>query len=162
MNRLQYLAVIALGLWTAFAPAAADAQEAARVRDLSRAAHPLSTVPEVPYTIQQRPAWLTSARFPAGADAAGVPRAQDPGSPRSERGAGRKVFGALVGAAAGFFAGGYLGAAIEGDRCHCDDPGLKGALIGMPVGAAAGGILGGITCFDRARSDESADSLERR
>ena len=40
------------------------------------------------------------------------------------------------------FAGGYLGAAIEGDRCHCDDPGLKGAVIGAPIGAATGGILG--------------------
>jgi hypothetical protein len=52
------------------------------------------------------------------------------------------VFGALVGAAGGFFAGGYLGAKIEGDGCHCDDPGLKGFLIGAPVGAVAGGILG--------------------
>jgi hypothetical protein len=47
-----------------------------------------------------------------------------------------------VGATAGFFAGGYLGAAIEGDRCHCDDPGLMGALIGAPIGATAGGVLG--------------------
>jgi len=36
----------------------------------------------------------------------------------------------------GFFAGGYLGAAIEGDRCNCDDPGLTGFLIGAPLGAA--------------------------
>jgi hypothetical protein len=43
---------------------------------------------------------------------------------------------------AGSSPGGYLGAAIEGDRCHCDDPGLKGALIGAPIGAVAGGILG--------------------
>jgi hypothetical protein len=33
-------------------------------------------------------------------------------------------------------------AAIEGDRCHCDDPGLVGALVGAPVGMAAGSILG--------------------
>ena len=39
-------------------------------------------------------------------------------------------------------AGAQLGAFIEGDRCHCDDPGLKGALIGAPVGAVTGGILG--------------------
>ena len=31
---------------------------------------------------------------------------------------------------------------IEGDGCHCYDPGLKGFLIGAPVGAVAGGILG--------------------
>jgi hypothetical protein len=54
----------------------------------------------------------------------------------------RKVFGAIAGGVGGFFAGGFLGAAIEGDRCHCDDPGLMGALIGAPVGAAAGSILG--------------------
>jgi hypothetical protein len=52
-----------------------------------------------------------------------------------------------VGATAGFFAGGYLGAAIDGDCGGCDDPGLKGALIGAPIGAVAGGILGGKFLF---------------
>jgi len=46
-----------------------------------------------------------------------------------------------IGAVGGFFAGAFLGAAIEGDRCNCDDPGLLGAVIGAPVGAATGGIL---------------------
>ena len=74
-------------------------------------------------------------------DASALTRAQ--AMPRAaERGVGRKVFGAIVGAVGGFFAGGYLGAAIEGDRCHCDDPGLKGAVIGAPIGGVAGGILG--------------------
>ena len=59
----------------------------------------------------------------------------------------RDVLGAIVGATGGFFAGGYTGAWIEGDRCHCDDPGLKGALIGAPVGAAVGGVLGGFFLF---------------
>jgi hypothetical protein len=59
----------------------------------------------------------------------------------------RVVLGVIVGAAAGFFAGGYTGAWIEGDGCHCDDPGLKGALIGAPVGAVTGGILGGLYLF---------------
>ena len=54
----------------------------------------------------------------------------------------RRIFGAIVGATGGFFAGGYIGAWIEGDRCHCDDPGLKGALIGAPIGAVVGGVLG--------------------
>jgi hypothetical protein len=58
------------------------------------------------------------------------------------RGVGRMILGAVVGGVGGFFAGGYLGAAIEGDRCGCDDPGLKGALIGAPIGAATGAILG--------------------
>jgi hypothetical protein len=59
-----------------------------------------------------------------------------------KRSVARRVLGGAIGATAGFFAGGYLGAAIEGDGCHCDDPGLKGALIGAPVGAVTGGILG--------------------
>jgi len=63
------------------------------------------------------------------------------------RGLGRIVAGAAVGAAGGFFAGGYLGAWIDGDCGGCDDPGLKGALIGAPIGAVAGGILGGKFLF---------------
>lgn len=141
MNRFLYSAVFTLALWTAFAPAGADAQEMAYS---PRAPRPLLlTLPEAPHTIQQRADWLMmSARSPAGGDAAGMLRAQDPRNPRSERSLGRKVFGAAVGAAGGFFGGGYLGATIEGDRCHCDDPGLKGAVIGAPIGALVGGILG--------------------
>jgi hypothetical protein len=143
LNSLRYPAGVALVLWIAFAPSGADAQETAKVHDSFRAARPLVlTLPEAPHTILQHTGRLTSARFPAGGDAAGAAPAQAPRNPRSERGVGRKVLGALVGAAGGFFAGGYLGATIEGDRCHCDDPGLMGAVIGAPVGAAAGGILG--------------------
>ena len=144
MNRFRYSAVVTLALWTAFAPARADAQEMlARLHDSSRAPRPLLlTLPEAPHTMPQRPGWLTSARFPAGGEAPEVLRAQDPGNQRSERSLGRKIFGAAVGAAGGFFGGGYLGATIEGDRCHCDDPGLKGAVIGAPIGAVVGGILG--------------------
>jgi peptidoglycan/LPS O-acetylase OafA/YrhL len=63
------------------------------------------------------------------------------------RGPGRIVAGAAVGATAGLFAGGYLGAVIDGGCGGCDDPGFKGALIGMPIGAVAGGILGGKFLF---------------
>ena len=42
------------------------------------------------------------------------------------RSTSRKVLGGVIGAAAGFFAGAYLGAAIEGQGCECDDPGLQG------------------------------------
>jgi hypothetical protein len=59
-----------------------------------------------------------------------------------QRSARRKVLGGLIGAAGGFFGGGYLGAAIEGDRCDCDDPGLMGAIIGAPIGAVVGAIAG--------------------
>lgn len=65
-----------------------------------------------------------------------------PSSVRRERSMARKVFGGVLGATAGLFAGGYLGAVIEGDRCQCDDPGLQGALIGAPIGTVVGAILG--------------------
>lgn len=61
---------------------------------------------------------------------------------RRERSLGRKILGGAIGGVGGFFGGAYLGAAIEGDRCNCDDPGLMGALIGMPIGALVGAILG--------------------
>jgi hypothetical protein len=53
----------------------------------------------------------------------------------------RIIAGAIVGSVGGFFAGGFLGAHIEGDRCNCDDPGVRGFLIGAPIGAVAGGIV---------------------
>jgi hypothetical protein len=62
--------------------------------------------------------------------------------PSRRRSVGRKILGGAIGAVGGLFAGGYLGAKIEGNGCHCDDPGLTGALIGAPIGAIVGGILG--------------------
>ena len=59
-------------------------------------------------------------------------------TPSKKRSATRVILGAAVGATAGLFAGGYIGQAIEGDSCHCDDPGLMGALIGAPIGAVVG------------------------
>ena len=52
------------------------------------------------------------------------------------------MVGSVVGLFAGVYLGGQVGAAIEGDRCRCDDPGLKGWFIGAPVGGIAGAILG--------------------
>jgi hypothetical protein len=57
------------------------------------------------------------------------------------RSKGQRAAWAALGAAGGFFGGLGLGAAIEGDRCNCDDPGLVGALIGAPIGAITGGIV---------------------
>ena len=54
----------------------------------------------------------------------------------------RIVAGAIIASVGGFFAGGFLGAHIEGDRCNCDDPGVRGFLIGAPIGAVGGGIVG--------------------
>ena len=62
--------------------------------------------------------------------------------PSRRRSAGRKILGGALGALGGFFAGGYLGATIDGDCGGCDDPGLKGAVIGAPIGAVVGSILG--------------------
>ena len=64
------------------------------------------------------------------------------GFPSHRHSTARKIVGAAVGAFGGFFLGGYAGAAIEGNSCNCDDPGLVGFLIGAPVGAVAGGIFG--------------------
>ena len=55
-------------------------------------------------------------------------------------GTGQRILWTSVAGLGGFFAGAYIGAAIEGDRCNCDDPGLQGALIGMPIGTAAAAI----------------------
>jgi hypothetical protein len=130
-----------LALWTV--AGRAEAQEVVGVSDSSGGPRPfLLSLPQ-PMPGKASLGWAASTRFDADrslARRAGVRTAQR--SPGPERGPARKVFGALVGAAGGFFAGGYLGALIEGDRCHCDDPGLKGALIGAPVGAAVGGVLG--------------------
>jgi hypothetical protein len=62
----------------------------------------------------------------------------------AERSKGMRALFAAIGGAGGFFGGLFLGAAIEGDSCNCDDPGLKGALIGAPIGAALGAITGWI------------------
>ena len=64
-----------------------------------------------------------------------------PAPTKAKRSVARRVAYISIGAVGGFFAGAFLGAAIEGDRCNCDDPGLLGAVIGAPVGAATGGIL---------------------
>jgi len=69
-----------------------------------------------------------------------VPRRQI--SAPARRGVGRVILGGAVGAVGGLFAGGYLGAKIEGNRCDCDDAGLQGALIGAPIGTVAGAVLG--------------------
>ncbi|HYN10532.1 MAG TPA: hypothetical protein VES67_24310 [Vicinamibacterales bacterium] len=55
----------------------------------------------------------------------------------------QKIVNSVFGVVGGFFLGGYTGAAIEGNSCKCDDPGLKGFMIGAPIGAVVGGILGG-------------------
>jgi hypothetical protein len=143
-SRRRYAAAITLALWTIFTAAGAEAQEVA-VHVPSSALRPV-----LPHPFHMResapalegvllPRWFADRDVAPGVNRRG---GQTVRNERSERSLVRKLLGAAVGAAGGFFAGGFLGAAIEGDRCHCDDPGLKGFLIGAPVGATVGGILG--------------------
>ena len=60
--------------------------------------------------------------------------------PRREMSTGKRVLWTSVAGLGGFFAGGYIGAAIDGDCGGCDDPGFKGFLIGLPIGTAAAAI----------------------
>ena len=82
--------------------------------------------------------WTSEAKLPAEANGASLP----PVVQARHRSVGRRILGGAIGGVAGLFAGGYLGAKIEGDDCGCDDPGLQGALIGAPIGMIAGAILG--------------------
>jgi len=87
-----------------------------------------------------RPAGLLRVPPTAQLERALVPGRQN--SAPSRRGVGRAILGGAVGAVGGLFTGGYLGAKIEGNSCHCDDQGLTGALIGAPIGTIAGAVLG--------------------
>jgi hypothetical protein len=100
----------------------------------------LNIIPD-PFTL-----WPVKGGRPATRPA--IPSHRSLHAPRSNRSGARArskkriVAGAIAGSVGGFFAGGFLGAHIEGDRCDCDDPGVRGFLIGAPIGALAGGILG--------------------
>jgi hypothetical protein len=61
---------------------------------------------------------------------------------KRDRSVGRKIVGGAIGGVGGFFGGGYLGAAIDGDCGGCDDPGFVGAIVGASVGAVVGTVLG--------------------
>src|SRR5262245_52017447 len=83
-----------------------------------------------------------SARLATSLGAAAPAAAQLMGPFIRTRGSFKQHVFATIGAVAGLFGGGYLGVKIEGDRCHCDDPGLAGFLIGAPIGAIVGGVVG--------------------
>ena len=99
-----------------------------------------------PFTVWDVKGWTPATRLTIRSDRF----LQAPRSNRSGARARSKkliVAGAIAGAVGGFFAGGFLGAHIEGDRCDCDDPGVRGFLIGAPIGAVAGAIAGGKFLF---------------
>jgi hypothetical protein len=95
-----------------------------------------------PITTAPGPVWSFAPAAPA-TEPAGVRREPAQPMPMGAAGSGKgsKAARVILGAVGGLVAGAYLGAAIEGNRCACDDPGLAGGLIGAPLGAAAGGIL---------------------
>ena len=77
-----------------------------------------------------QPRAAAAPRPAASRQAASRPR------PRWQRG-----IWAALGAFGGFWAGGALGAGLEGTSCRCDDPGLMGFIVGAPIGAIAGGAV---------------------
>ena len=86
--------------------------------------------------------YLATAEFGTGTIASRGEASVYQASSGRQRSTARKVIGGIVGGVGGFFGGAFLGAAIEGDRCNCDDPGFVGFLIGAPIGATVGAILG--------------------
>jgi hypothetical protein len=92
-----------------------------------------------PVDINAFRASVAAVRFDASAHAynSAAPTAR---VPRREMSTGKRILWTSVAGLGGFFAGGFLGAAIEGDSCNCDDPGFKGFLIGVPIGTAAAAI----------------------
>jgi hypothetical protein len=83
-----------------------------------------------------------SVGFGATPDAPASAASQLMGPFIGRHGSFRQQVFATIGAIAGMAGGGYLGVKIEGDRCHCDDPGLAGFVIGAPIGAIVGGVVG--------------------
>ena len=75
------------------------------------------------------------------------PLAIQPPSGTKNRTAQKVTAGVALGVV-GMFAGAWIGAGLEGNSCHCDDPGLKGAMIGIPIGAVLGAI-GGVLLASR-------------
>lgn len=69
-------------------------------------------------------------------------RAEDPPAAQSGNGMSTpmRALWTIAAGFGGFYAGGVIGARIEGGCNGCDDPGLKGALIGAPIGAATAAI----------------------
>ena len=122
-------------------PVSAGAQErSGDIHSGTRLKLPTFETLAAPNADQARAMGWTSEMMPNEAKGATLP----PVIQTRHRSVGRKILGGALGAVGGLFAGGYLGAKIEGNDCGCDDPGLKGALIGAPIGMITGAIIGAI------------------
>ena len=84
---------------------------------------------------QWLPAPFVTLRGQAPRARQALSRAPGPGHPVPA------VLGGVVGGAAGLFAGGMVGAAMESD-CHCDDLALAGIVYGGLIGESVGLALG--------------------
>ena len=136
---IALLTIVAVGSTTGYAQAA---QETMAVVDSDAPVHK-SLFVNLDVSPDPFRSWPVNGANPPTGLAKRLPQA--PTSSRSRvqaRSTARVVAGAIVGSVGGFVAGGFLGAHIEGDRCNCDDPGVRGFLIGAPLGAATGGIFG--------------------
>ena len=98
-----------------------------------------STAPQ-PIDVNAFRASVAAVRFDAPAAAVPTSTSVSPRVPRREMSTGERILWTSIAGAGGFFAGGYIGAAIDGDCGGCDDPGFKGFLIGLPIGTAAAAI----------------------
>jgi hypothetical protein len=143
VSTLSLLALLAFAA-TAHGQTVGDtsSDQVRRVRERSATEPRLMLNPELVLTALPARVDALSAAAASPAQSAEPSTAQ-----REPRSKARAIAGGAVGAVAGFFGGGFLGAAIEGDRCNCDDPGLMGFIIGAPIGTAAGAILGTLFLF---------------
>ena len=131
-------AAVVVAMFGSASPARAQADDALRLTPRALTASPKAQGPGPMFHLPQLE---PSGRLT-------VPPARISPSPvssnraRQNRSLVQRILWTTAAGAGGFFGGGFLGAAIEGDSCNCDDPGFKGFLIGAPIGAAVGSILG--------------------
>ena len=138
---LTLAAVLGLGA-TGFAQTTERTPSPSRIRDAL--AQPIPRVTFDARELDLRPPAVAPngvVQRPAPGAARSQQRLRPPAS-RHRSSSARRIAGAAIGAIGGFFLGGVLGAALEGDSCNCDDPGLMGFVVGAPVGAAIGGVVG--------------------
>jgi len=97
--------------------------------------------PERPATVDFREALRTfDYSTMAVAPQTAPPASQAKAEPR-KRSHGRQTVGVVLGAVGGFFAGAFIGGAIDSQRRSSD--GMAGVLFGAPIGALTFAILGG-------------------